>query len=347
MRSAAVLVSTLIVILSLCAVIPYAADEGSGAVAYVGDDTISICGYAKYDVNTDVVPEIIVFVVYTDSTGTNYYPDAKGDGLLMRSTITGIVSADESKNYYFEVTDVPLIDSGAKYYICAFNNFRISTVSSMIVADSRTTIVPDESWGTVVAQSWEAWEIDSSVWSGAAADDKVFVTGEYNESTQQMSGDLISLERATGAVTGHVDGSIAGNVNKLSDVLVQFIRDGSTVAETRTDNSGNYSIAAVPTGYYKVHFSRGNYECDPVTVTVNEGTNTVSSVTMTLKVSTDFFGYDLAHFLTIMGGAACAIIIVISIGYQWRRIKQKKSGKDWILDDMTEMDKDDEEDEKD
>ncbi len=344
MRSFAVPVSTLIVTLILCACIPLVADEGSSASTYAGTDTINICGYAKYDINTDVAPEIIVFIVYTDATDTKYYEDTKGEGLLMTGTVSAEVSTtDESKNYYFEVTDVPLITGSAHYYVCAFNNFRISTVSSMIDPTSKATIIPDESWGKVVPGEWEAWEVNDSVWSGAVDGDDVFITGEYDDVNKQMSGDLISLERATGTVTGHVDSSIAGKINGLDGVLVRFIRNSTTVAEAWTNGEGDYTATNVPTGYYTVEFSRGNYTCEPTTVTVNEGINTVSDATMTLTVDNEFFGYDLAHFLTILGGAACAIIIFISIAYQWRRIKQKKSGKDWILDDMEEFDEEDDE----
>ncbi len=342
MRSVAISVSAVIVTLLLCAAIPVFSSDGSDASTYTSDDTITISGYAKYDTNTDVVPEIIVFIVYTDATGTKYYEDAKGNGLLMTGTISGNTSTDESKNYFFTIPEVPLITGTAHYYICAFNNFRIGTVSSMIDPESKTTIVPDESWGKVVPGEWDAWKVDDSVWSGVTAGTEVFVTGGYDEENEKMSGDLLSLERATGTVTGHVDGSIAGNIDGLGDVLVQFVRDGTVVAEARSNSSGDYTATNVPTGYYTVEFSRGNYSCEPTTVTVNEGINTVTTATMTLKVNTDFFGYDLAHFLTILGGAACGLIIIISIAYQWRRIKQKKSGKDWILDDMEEIEKDEE-----
>ncbi len=345
MRSVAIPVSTLIVTLLLCACVPLISDDGSADTTYVTSDKISICGYAKYDTNTDVAPQIFVFVGYEDPVDEDVkYIDAKGNGTMMKAVISGVVSTtDESLNYYFEVTNVPLIDktTSAHYYVCVFYNFRICTVSSMIDPDSETEIVPDDTWETT-AKNWEAWQVEDSVWNTAAANDEVFITGKYDEVNKQMSGDLISLERATGTVTGHVNGSIAGKIDGLDGVLVQFSRSGTVVTETRTDDNGNYTATYVPTGDYTVTFSRGNYTCDPVTVTVNEGTNTVETATMTLKINTDFFGYDLAHFLAILGGAACVIIIVISIVYQWRRIKRKKSGKEWILDDMEEIDEDEE-----
>ena len=99
----------------------------------------------------------------------------------------------------------------------------------------------------------------------------------------------------------------------------------------------------LPTGDYKVTVSRGNYTCEPIFITVRDGAETeCGETTMTLTVHNDYFGYDLAHFLTIIGGAVCAAIILISIAFQWRRIKRNKSGKDWILDDQQEIDKLDE-----
>lgn len=342
MRSAVILVSAAVTALLLFAGMPMFSDS-SDATSYVGDDMITICGYAEYDAALDITPEIMVFVVYTTTEG-KFYVNVN-DGKLISAPVKG-TDDEESTHYFFSIQNVPLITSpAAEYYICAFNNFKINSISSFIEAE-RVTIHPDEeSWGTIVAVDWDAWMIKHDAWSGASAGATVWVTGQYIEPTEEdpgyLSGDHITMKTAIGAVKGHVDGIIGNKTDNLNDVLVQFMRNGSVVASTRTNSDGDYSLT-VPTGYYTVKFSRGNYECDPIPFTVTEGTNTVPSASMTMTVSNDYFGYDLAHFLTIMGGVVCAAIILISIAFQWRRIKRNKSGKDWILDDQQEIDKLDE-----
>ena len=339
MRSAVILVSAAVTALLLFAGIPLVSD-GSDATSYVGDDKITICGYAEYDAALDITPEIMVFVVYTTTEG-KFYVNVN-DGKLISATVNG-TDGNEKNHYFFSIGEVPLINSpAAEYYICAFNNFKINSVSSFIEAE-RVTIHPDEeSWGAIVAVDWDAWMIKhDDPWSETPAGATVWVTGQYIEPSGgdpgYLSGDHITMKTAMGAVKGHVDGIIGNKTENLNDVLVQFLRNGSVVASTRTNSDGDYSLT-VPTGYYTVKFSRGNYECDPIPFTVTEGTNTVPGASMTLTVSEDYFGYDLAHFLTIIGGAVCATIIFISIAFQWRRIKRNKSGKDWILDDQQEMD---------
>lgn len=300
--------------------------------------TISFTGYARYDASSNLSTELILFIVYSDGTGKKYYIDANDDDTLIKVAVNDTSSADESKHYYFEIQNVPLIieSSGAQYYICAFTNFKIQTVSSEIDPDSKSTLFPDQTWSKG-GKTWEAWQIKNSLWTGSVGGESYAITGGYNTETKEFSGDQISLDRAEGTVNGHVNGIIGNNTSNLDDVLVQFYRGDDFVASTRTDGHGDYSIR-IATGDYKVTYSRGNYTCEPVDVTVTEGTTTVSDVTMTLVLDNAFFGFDLAHFLAIIGGIVCAFIIVISIIFQYRRIKMKKSGNDWILDDLDEDD---------
>ena len=41
-----------------------------------------------------------------------------------------------------------------------------------------------------------------------------------------------------------------------------------------------------------------------------------------------------------IGAGICVLIIILSIGFQYKRMKGHKAGREWILDDMPEQDDD-------
>ena len=92
----------------------------------------------------------------------------------------------------------------------------------------------------------------------------------------------------------------------------------------------------VATGSYTITYNRGNYTHEPVEIEVIEGTNKAPEVTMELEMDTSYFGYDLVHFMMFVGAGICVLIVMISIGFQYKRMKKNKSGKEWILDDLPE-----------
>ena len=341
MRSAVILVSAAIAVVVAITAVALAADDSDAS--HVGTEEITFTGYTggftSYDASDESkLPVIYIFVAYEQDTFYKY-ENVKNDALL-----SGYVSAntdsDGSKNNLFSIT-VPLINAaGADYYLCAFNNYKVNGVSSFI-NPAAVTITADDTWADTPQEGkeWKVWKIDSSVWSGAHDGDKFYITGEYDTVNKEPSVDLIFLTGAYGSASGHVNGVIANNTDNLNDVLVQFYKNDRFIDSTRTGSNGIYRLENLPTGDYKVTFSRGNYTCDPIYITIYDGAETdCGDIDMTLTVHNDYFGYDLAHFLTIMGGIVCAAIIFISIAFQWRRIKRNKSGKDWILDDQQEMD---------
>ena len=140
-----------------------------------------------------------------------------------------------------------------------------------------------------------------------------------------------------GEISGHVSIMVRGSQSNLEDVRVELFSDGKQVAYTNTDSKGNFSLE-VPTGSYELTFNRGNYRHDPVPVEVIEGKNTIPEVTMELEMDNSYFGYDLVHFLMFIGAGICVLIIILSIGFQYKRMKMNRSGREWILDDMPEDD---------
>ena len=320
----------------LLAALPVAVSDDSYSDAVVvepthvdTEKTLTFKGYAKFDTSVGVQPDLIIFVVFQDPATDEYRYENVNKGSLIRTTVSGDSSADATKNYYFEITNIPLINvTTADYYISAFNSFSIDGTSDSIEYTGKTIVPDPDTWVDVSAGSWTAYKINRSVWNPYDPDNtSIFITDE------PPSLNRIHLGSAQGSLSGHVEGVIGNNTNNLNDVLVQIYQNDTFITDTRTNSHGDYSVT-LPTGVYRITFSRGNYESDPITVTVSEGTNTAPNVTMTLSVQNNFLGFDLAHFLTIIGGIVCAFIIIISIIFQYRRIKKNQTGTDWILDDM-------------
>ena len=333
MRYVAVLASA-VALFMLVAALPMQFSDDSDATTYVDPtETITFAGYAMFSGSNDVLPQIFVFVVIYDTTEDCYYYENVADNTILRGTVAGDTGSNKT-SYFFSV-EVPLITSPqAEYYICAFNNYKIGTVSSLI-EDSTQTISPDpDNWEpTVVTYDYDAVMIKRTTWATADPDEPIYITGGYNELDDTVSMDRISLIGSRGTITGHVNGIVGNSTTDLNDVLVQFYSGDRLVDSARTDSHGDYE-AQLPTGDYTVKFSRGNYECEPISITVTEGTHVAPSVSMTMTVDNSFLGFDIAHFMTILGGIVCAVLIVMSVAFQIRRIKHNKSGKDWILDDM-------------
>ncbi len=336
MRYVAVLASILAV-LTVMSAVPYVVSDTSEALDpddYVSPtETVVFNGLVGgYDTTeSSVVPKVFIFVVVFDAVDTYYYVNVN-DGKMLSTDIVQKYNEDLKEMQYVFSIEVPqIIDPAAEYYICVFNNYKIDSVPATIKTQPETVTPDDTSWGTTKVGDYKAYMIKHDTpWT---ADQEVDLSQVGTE-----TGYKIGLTRAEGTITRHVNGMIGTKTSDLGDVLVRFFRNDDNIRSVRTDSNGNYS-ATLPTGDYEVRFSRGNYTSEPVNVTVNEGNSNVApDVTMTLKVENDFFGQDLSHFLTIVGGVVCGLIILISIAFQWRRIKQKKSGKDWILDDMEEMD---------
>ena len=344
MRYVAVLASVLAV-LTLFSAIPVAVCDSSEATPfvpsdYVGTEDVTLYGMVGgYNPDDTSFPQVYVFVVYTDLTDPEnpkyLYLNVNKNQMLTANVVPQYNETTKETEYVFSI-DVPqIISNEVEYYIYVFNNYKIDSVPPTIKPQG-VTITPEEGWTDPTSvgdykaymikhdDPWADWDTETQ-----------FDLSKYGTET----GYKIALTKigAEGTVRGHVSGLIGSNSSDLNDVLVRFYKNNEFVRDTTTDRNGNYSVT-LPTGDYTVTFSRGNYSCEPIDVKVIEGSTTAKEVTMTLKVENDFFGQDLSHFLTIVGGVVCGLIILISIAYQWRRIKQKKSGKDWILDDMEEMD---------
>ncbi|MBO7409958.1 MAG: carboxypeptidase regulatory-like domain-containing protein [Candidatus Methanomethylophilaceae archaeon] len=302
------------------------------------DDKLNLCGYITgYDTTSSSAPKAYLFVVHKETeSGTDVYyytnvNDDPQDGSLIGESV--------DSNGMFSIV-IPRINTTAEYYIW-FDMYSIRTVP-WTNAEKRT-IVPDASWPSGVTGVYTAYKIPhEELWTNTTQypsydkehpdDNRIWITDDDPSKTG-----LISLQRSMGEISGHVSIMVRGSQSNLEDVRVELFSDGKQVAYTNTDSKGNFSLE-VPTGSYELTFNRGNYRHDPVPVEVIEGKNTIPEVTMELEMDNSYFGYDLVHFLMFIGAGICVLIIILSIGFQYKRMKMNRSGREWILDDMPEDD---------
>ncbi len=326
--------------------VPFMASSSSDAdpdppSSYVDpNDKLNLCGYITgYDTTSSSAPKAYLFVVHkeTESGSVVYYYTNVNDDPKDGSLIGGPVDS----NGMFSIV-IPRINTTAEYYIW-FDMYSIRTVPWTDA--EKSTIVPDSTWPAGVTGTYTAYKIPHEyLWSDTTeypSYDKDHPTDNRNWITDddRTKPGLISLQRSMGEISGHVSIMVRGSQNNLEDVRVELFSDGKQVAYTSTDSRGNYTLE-VPTGSYELTFTRGNYHHEAVPVEVIEGKNTIPEVTMELRMDDSYFGYDLVHFLMFIGAGMCILIIIISIGFQYKRMKGHKAGREWILDDMSEQDDD-------
>lgn len=337
--------AVIVAALALVAAVPMMASSDSYAEDYVSpDDTldIGVSGYiTNYTPAEGVTLRAYIFVVI-EIADSYYYvnlnPTEEG---------TALVSATVDANNKFTLVVPRITNTNAEYFIC-FDYYSIETVPWIPGEDdiqeirpAHSTDITEHYWPATVTRTYKAIKLPhTEPWSDTTAypsyDETHPADTEYWITAKDpASNGLIGLERSMGTVKGHVVNLIRGENNDLADVLVEFFNNGDRVKSTTTDSGGDFEVN-LPTGTYTVKFYKGNYHHEPITIDVTDSTYQMDDVVMELEMDTPFFGYDLVHFMMFIGAGLCITIIIISIAYQWRRIKQNKSGKDWILDDMPE-----------
>lgn len=306
-----------------------------------GDKRITISGYALFESeDVSVIPQIIAFIVVRDPVDGYRYVNVHPENRLL----SGDVGFDDSNDYFFSI-EVPLIDetkTNVFYGLCAYNNYSIWTVSSSFSDEGYSPVAVEPMSGSPASGGWDGivipeqnlFLLDRSAVAGADDGEVVQVTGDDGD----RPADRITLKRATGLVKGHVTGTLSNRTNALADVLVSFSNDDGEVATARTDSDGDYTLN-LPTGDYTVSFSRGNYVCDDKFVSVYDTGVAIVNADMFIELHNDYFGFDLSHFLMLVGGVVCVTIIAISAIYQYNRIRKGFRPTEWIVDDMDDDEK--------
>jgi len=90
----------------------------------------------------------------------------------------------------------------------------------------------------------------------------------------------------TGSITGFVTDS---EDTSLSDATVQIIEDDDSVAETTTNESGEYELTEVPIGTFQLEATKPGYETATTEITVEEDTTQTESLELAIETKLEEF----------------------------------------------------------
>jgi hypothetical protein len=333
-----------VVAIFLISAVPFVANDSEASNPYADpyvdfDHKIQLRGCVTgFDISSES-PKAYLFVVIEDGGVFKYinYNESDTD----TSPVTAPIASDNTFTFI-----VPTITAVTAEYYIWFDLYSIKNVPWKVsdIENGVESIEPEHpSWPDSIKRVYpsaykiphaNAWDTYPSYDPDHPSQNEFWIT----DKTPTESG-VITLQRSMGTVTGHVSNTVRGDLNDLADVRVEIFSNGRQILYTDTDSKGNYTFD-VPTGSYELTFNRGNYHHSAINIEVVEGDNKAPEVTMELEMDNSYFGYDLVHFLMFIGAGICVLIIILSIGFQYKRMKMNRSGREWILDDMPEEDDD-------
>jgi len=155
-------------------------------------------------------------------------------------------------------------------------------------------------------------------------------TRTYSITGSIFDGQYVIMRASTGEVSGHVS-YVSGGV-KNATVTLTPTTEGATYTAT-TDNDGNYRLPACATGSYYLTVSRqGFIPFEMADVSVKEGQNVLSTVTMEQSERGGHLGLDTAHLLMLIG----VIVGVLIVSAAWLLSKRMNGpNRVEIFDDST------------
>lgn len=235
---------------------------------------------------------------------------------------------DETTGHWTFSAEVPVLEQGYSYFICVQDGYEIFRTPAFNVASESTVINSDMASSTL---RYTAYLINSTGTANAVVDLCEVTNGTTTEHH------MFQLNPAT---VEYVRGNVkSGEDYNLSNVEIRLAKPDNPdriLYTAYTNSEGDFTISNVYTGQYILTASVAGYTFDPITVDIQENNHGPYSLTMTQQSDTQYFGFDLPHFLMIVGGIICIVLIVVSILFQ-HRVKKGRRG-DWINDDTEEED---------
>ena len=333
-----------VVLFLLVAVAPMAASEDSEAESDVPrpypENPTKFCkfnGIVKHF--GDYLPadklHVIIVAAYYDTADQRYYFTDK-PGVDMVLSKEEVLAGDSPFNFSIDMPKIT--DGNFKYFLCVENGYRIAGVSDKLDG-TPVKVHPypymikspdtDPPWGSIKMPTYTAFMIRQQTSSTAFIPDTFDITGNTADSFN-----VISL--APAKVT--VSGSVMSGKFALVNANVDFCRISTpdVVEYTAiTDKNGYYYIEDVNTGTYIVKVYTNGYTAENQVVDVLDGELNVVNIEMKQNDS-GYFGYDLPHFLLIMGGIIGVILIVVSLFFQYWVVNKKHNN--WVYNDMEDED---------
>ena len=298
-------------------------------------------GIAKYEdhyIPADKLTDtrvVIVAAYWNAEDNMYYYTEMPAFGKILSAED---VEASES-TVDFSVTIPKISDMDMhnfQYYLCVENGFKITGVSDSRCNDIPVKIHPfpyvnvpgaEAPWGTDRMPVYNAYMIKPDVYKYKP--DPVNVT-----STSSESGGIITLTPATVNISGSVMSGKFALANVNIDLCNISTPDRSEYTAI-TNKDGQFSILNVRTGTYIVKAYTNGYTADEAVFNVVDGEVNTLDISMEQN-STGYFGYDMPHFLLILGGVIGVILIVASLFFQYWVVRKKHDN--WVYNDMEDKD---------
>ena len=309
------------------------------------DDFLTFEGIVKYEgdyLTTDKLAgtHVIIFAAYHDeSDNRDYFTEMPGYGMVIAKE--SLVKGEDGRMINFSVKIPRITDYSFKYYICVENGYKISGVSGDKIDGTPTTIYPypyaSRNPGT--ESPWHNFNIPSLYTAYAITEPWKFSGEKPIDLTgvKEDSHDVITLMPAK----VNVSGSVMSGKFALANVNIDFCRLTSPdTAEYSaiTNKNGEYVIKDVNTGTYIVKVYTNGYTAEDQIFDVTDGGINILDISMDQN-NTVYFGYDMPHFLLILGGIIGIILIVASLFFQYWVVKKKHDN--WVYNDMKDKDKED------
>ncbi len=332
MKSKAVTGLVVAVLLAIIVIAPLTADDGDASPFPNESDTITFRGliYQDGDPAKDSINAIIYIVpIKTDIVGGTrvYYYDT--DPTKYSCNIKNVT--ESGKSYNFEIT-IPKLATGYSYYMTIQEGYKIYTVSDKL-DPNKCQLEADPNAKLVYTPKWNGYKIiETST-----------ISPVYLTTTTSSSVNFITLTYSTVTAEGYVRYvDINGNSGPLNNAEITFTnRDGDKTLKytTTSERDGYFILNNVATGSYNVEISMNGYVTIHTIAILQEGQTYTANYSMSIDAGKNYFGFDLPHFLMILGGILCAGLIVYSLYMQHQVIHRKH--EDWLINDM-----DDDDDEK-
>ncbi|MDD4245186.1 MAG: carboxypeptidase regulatory-like domain-containing protein [Candidatus Methanomethylophilaceae archaeon] len=123
---------------------------------------------------------------------------------------------------------------------------------------------------------------------------------------------LYTDDNAVGSIRGKI---IGDKTYELSGATIEVVRlDGKTVVAKTTSSFSNYEISSCPAGSYTVRVTALDYEPEETgTIFVKTGETLVLDFYLTPKPTQTYLGFDLPHFMMIVGAFVAAILFLSAL----------------------------------
>lgn len=121
---------------------------------------------------------------------------------------------------------------------------------------------------------------------------------------------LYSKKNAFGSISGFIVGN---KTYKVSGAIVEVLTQKGTVVAQTHSAQGEYRIDPCPEGSYKLRVTSLDYETMETNISVGDGESLRVDFDLTPKAVQTYLGYDLPHFMMIIGAVTATLLITATL----------------------------------